>query len=340
MYSLIRVNGAASLAGNRFGDPVQRDVGVLLPPGYEGDGARRYPVVICLAGYASTGPILAEAHHALDRPLHAQLSDRMASGDMPTAIILFPDCATRYGGSQYIDSPNAGGYQSFLCDDLLSRIDGAYRTIADPRARIVVGRSSGGYGAIRALIDRPDAIGAAGALAPDCLFEHCYLPFFSAALDYWAAHGGYGRFARLAAPVASLDHRFMLAMSLIGMASVYSPLAQPGPDGAPFRLPYDPDTGVFDPLVWAEWKRHDLDTLLRAAPPARLQRCGPLSLRVGTMDEYNMQISARFLRKVLKDTPIRLDYGEFDGFHGGNSQVMADMIAGLLDRLDSAQAAA
>ena len=47
----IKIHGAA-LEGNLEGDAVDRDVIVFLPPGYQKDERRRYPVVYALHGYS------------------------------------------------------------------------------------------------------------------------------------------------------------------------------------------------------------------------------------------------------------------------------------------------
>ena len=47
----IKIHGTA-LEGNLEGDAVDRDVIVFLPPSYEKDKKRRYPVVYALHGYS------------------------------------------------------------------------------------------------------------------------------------------------------------------------------------------------------------------------------------------------------------------------------------------------
>src|SRR5690606_5900374 len=43
---------SAQIAGNLLGTPADRDVIVVLPPSYDRDAARRYPVVYALHGYS------------------------------------------------------------------------------------------------------------------------------------------------------------------------------------------------------------------------------------------------------------------------------------------------
>src|ERR1700677_280689 len=52
-YARIKVHGK-SLEGNLSGEPADRDVSVYLPPGYQTQGTRRYPVVYLLHGYTNS----------------------------------------------------------------------------------------------------------------------------------------------------------------------------------------------------------------------------------------------------------------------------------------------
>jgi hypothetical protein len=51
MVEHIKIHGTA-LEGNLEGDAVDRDVFVFLPPSYEKDKRRRYPVLYALHGYS------------------------------------------------------------------------------------------------------------------------------------------------------------------------------------------------------------------------------------------------------------------------------------------------
>ena len=43
------------LVGNPLGDPTTRRIPVYLPPGYDAEPDRRYPLVVALAGFTGTG---------------------------------------------------------------------------------------------------------------------------------------------------------------------------------------------------------------------------------------------------------------------------------------------
>src|SRR5437764_3848366 len=134
------------LKGNRCGDPHVRDVIVYLPPGYEASG-ERYPSVYCLTGFTGRGKGLLN-----DNAFTPNLAERMdrliAAGTVQPMVLLMPDCFTYYGGSQYINSTATGNYEDYLTDEIVPFVDENFRTVADRSARAVMGKSSGGYGAL------------------------------------------------------------------------------------------------------------------------------------------------------------------------------------------------
>src|SRR4249920_1533770 len=89
------------LAGNPLGDPVERDVHVYVPPGY--DENNRYPAVLAVVGFTGTGGALFNID-TLAEPLDARLDRLIGSGACPPIVIAAPDCFTRVGGNQYINS--------------------------------------------------------------------------------------------------------------------------------------------------------------------------------------------------------------------------------------------
>src|SRR5262249_40604185 len=141
------------LADNPLGDPSTREVGVYLPPSY--DGRKRFPLVIFLPGFTGTGLQLLN-RGAWQQPIDRRLEALFRDGRAREIILLLPDCFTRYGGSQYVDSPAIGRYASYLAEELLPWADARYRTIPQREARALIGKSSGGYGALQLGMRRSD----------------------------------------------------------------------------------------------------------------------------------------------------------------------------------------
>ncbi len=136
---------------------MKRTVGfnVYLPPQYEQEPARRFPVVYFLHG--STGTESSDA--GLARHVHAEI----LAGRIDPVIYVFPN-----GGAEsyYRDWPDSTvKAETLLVRELLPMIDRDYRTLDRPGARGICGFSMGGDGAIRLALKYPDLFGTAASLA-------------------------------------------------------------------------------------------------------------------------------------------------------------------------------
>ncbi|MBD0744113.1 alpha/beta hydrolase-fold protein [Streptomyces sp. CBMA152] len=298
---------SAALRDNPLGDPYERRIEVLLPPGY--DESKRYPVVHWLPGFGAnptlTGRALAFGEAPADRIHRA-----MARGEIPAALIAVPDATTAYGGSQYLDSPACGRYLTYL-GEVVAEVDRRFATLAEPRWRAVGGKSSGGYGAVVAAMET-ELFGAVLAHTPDAGFEHSYLPLLPGVLDTVEAAGG---MEQLLAKRESGPHDtpFMVAMSILAMGMCYADKPGTAPAEA---LPCDPRTGVFRPEVWERWLRHDP---VRMAPAHKdqLKALQLLYLDTGLRDDYHMHWGARALHAVWQEHGVAHEYQEHDGGHHG-----------------------
>jgi enterochelin esterase-like enzyme len=134
-----------ALRDNALGDPHNRPLPIYLPPGYE-DKEGQFPTAYLLAGFASTGFTFLN-QLPWEEDIRSRLDRLIQSGDCKPMIVVMPDCFTRYGGSQYLDSPATGLYQSYLLE-IVDYVDTHFHTFADRNYRAILGKSSGGYGAL------------------------------------------------------------------------------------------------------------------------------------------------------------------------------------------------
>ena len=158
----IKIHGTA-LEGNLEGDAVDRDVIVFLPPSYERDVKRRYPVVYALHGYSIGAD---QWSHEIHVPQTIEGAFAMGSHEM---IVVLPDSKTIYNGSMYSSSATTGDFEKFVYHDVVSYIDAHYRTIPNRTSRGLVGHSMGGYGASRIGMKHPDVFGALYIMSPCCM---------------------------------------------------------------------------------------------------------------------------------------------------------------------------
>src|SRR5262245_40381784 len=92
---------------------------------------------------------------------------------MPPVVVAFPDCFTRLGGNQYINSASTGAWEDFLLHEMLPGIEQRFGCGGAGR-RGVFGKSSGGYGAITHALRHSDIWAAAACHSGDMGFELCY----------------------------------------------------------------------------------------------------------------------------------------------------------------------
>src|SRR5579863_4970671 len=119
----IKVHGA-SLEGNLEGDDVDRDVIVFLPPSYDAEKNRRYPVLYALHGYSIGAEQWTKEIHV---PQTIEGGFAQGAQDM---IVVLPDSKTVHNGSMYSSSVTTGDFEKFIAHDVVAYIDAHYRTIA------------------------------------------------------------------------------------------------------------------------------------------------------------------------------------------------------------------
>ena len=158
----IKIHGAA-LEGNLEGDAVDRDAIVFLPPSYEKDKKRHYPVVYALHGYSIGAEQWTKEIHV------PQTIEGAFSQGAKEMIVVLPDSKTIYNGSMYSSSATTGDFENYVARDVVAYMDAHYRTIANRSSRGLVGHSMGGYGASRIGMKHPDVFGALYIMSPCCM---------------------------------------------------------------------------------------------------------------------------------------------------------------------------
>jgi hypothetical protein len=288
------------LRDNRLGDPSDRPLWIYLPPGYARDEGRRLPVIYLLQGMSGQLDMW-KARSGFRRTPMELFDELFSDPQTPPCLLVFVDCWTSLGGSQFLDSAGTGRYHSYLCQEVVPAVDGSFRTIADRDHRAVSGKSSGGYGALVSSILRPDLFGALASHAGDALFEYCYLPEFPEVVRQLRDHyqGSYANFWS--------DFRGRPALSRPGdmalintwcMAACYSASS----DGVP-ELPFDEATGVMRPDVWQRWLDWDPVRLIASHPEAARSLRGAY-LEGGRGDEYHLDVSAGVVAAALRQQGV------------------------------------
>jgi enterochelin esterase family protein len=311
------------LRGNALGDPHERELPVYVPPGAHGP----LPVVFLLAGFTSRGQSMLETHPWKEGV--ARTYDRaVARGAAPPALLVMPDCFTRYGGSQYVNSPAVGRYEDHVADELVPLVDARYDTLAGRRA--VCGKSSGGFGALHLAMRRPGLFPVVASIAGDCHFEFCFGADLLPATRGLLQHGGDPATFLAAFEVGhDLSGDGHAVLNTLAMSACFSP----NPD-APlgFDLPFDPRTGERDEKVWTRWKAFDPAHACARYAQA-LRGLELLHLEAGLRDEFHMQLGLRILVRRLRALDVPCEHVEFDGGHFGLDARYAELLPKLVRAL-------
>src|SRR5690242_18414968 len=142
---LIEQFESQQIAGNVWGDASRRDLVVYLPPSYERDTQRRYPVTYLLHGYGNRALFWTIPHlnFAVDRrPMGGVLDELFAGAGVPEMIVVMPDGWSKLGCSQWVDSTVNGNFEQYVAREIVAHIDQTYRTLASRDSRGVIGFSS------------------------------------------------------------------------------------------------------------------------------------------------------------------------------------------------------
>lgn len=131
---------------------MNREVGycIYLPPGYEKDKDRRYPVIYELHG--------AGGNETRSLYSGAVLHEGILAGKLPEIIMVFPN-----GGRSTMYQDSGDGRfmaETMMLKELIPHIDATYRTIADRKARCIEGFSMGGRGSTNLAMKHPGMFGS------------------------------------------------------------------------------------------------------------------------------------------------------------------------------------
>jgi S-formylglutathione hydrolase FrmB len=310
-----RVISSELLRGNPLGDPHERPVFVYLPPGYDDQPDRRYPSVYVIQGY--TGHVAMWRNRSPFKQTFLERADALfgdGTSTVPPVIVVYVDAWTAYGGSQFVDSPGTGRYHSYLCDEVVPWVDARYRTLDGAAHRAIMGKSSGGFGAMITPMLRPDLFGALATHAGDTLYEYSYASDFPHAVRHLRKYDGdiwrwWSDFTSREPFTAEED---MTLVGLLGVAACFSAHQ----DGT-VDLPFDPVTGVLRPAVWERWLDWDPVRMVPAHAEA-LRGLRGIWIDAGVRDEYFLDVGAQAFRSALSEAGVADDLVHFELFEAGH----------------------
>jgi enterochelin esterase-like enzyme len=138
---------------------------VYTPPGYEASPDRRYPVL-----YLQHGAGEDERGWTSQGRANFILDNLIARGQAESMIVVMesgyalPPAASLPFGPGFLQQVSQT-FSDLLIQDLIPRIDGTYRTLADRQQRAIAGLSMGGFQALQAGLTRLDTFAWIGAFS-------------------------------------------------------------------------------------------------------------------------------------------------------------------------------
>jgi hypothetical protein len=326
-----RVIESQALRDNPLGDPWQRPIEVYCPPGYD-DSSDRYPTIYVIQGY--TGLLSMWHNRTPWRLTFPEAVDEVFQrGGVPPAIVVFVDAWTAYGGSQFVDSPGTGRYHTYLCDEVVPWVDEHYRTLPEAAHRGIMGKSSGGFGAMITPMLRPDLFGGLATHAGDTLYEACYVKGFAdCARALRDQYGGsydafWSDFRRRPGMTKPSDGDLVMTW---GVAACFS-----ADEDGTVRLPFEVSTGRLIDDVWQRWLDWDP---VRMAPKYgdELRGLRAIWIDAGKRDDWYLDLGAEAFRAELEALGVTDVYFElFDATHMGIDYRYPLSLAYLAQRLSA-----
>jgi S-formylglutathione hydrolase len=308
----VTVHGRA-LEGNLMGESPDREVGVYLPPSYDKERARRYPVVILLHGYSLTNKYwvgtAGQGFGSIDTP--GAMDRDVASGKAREMILVMPDGNSKYQGSMYSSSATSGDWESFIAEDLVGYVDSHYRTLADRASRGLAGHSMGGYGTIRIGMKRPDVFSSLYILSACCLMNNP-AAFAQRAAQNRSAGAGASGDARNASGSNGNSGNAPRRGGFANVVNAEAAAWSPNPKNPPtyFDLPGAP--GVDDAMIALKWAANSPLVMIDQYIPS-LKRYSGIGMDVGLQD--GLAASNEQLAGVLEAYGIDHVFETYEGDH-------------------------
>jgi len=286
---------------------------VVLPEGFDSHPDAHFPV----------------AYNQGHFPTNFTLTDRFLedwkSGKLGRFIIVLMQHPTPFYDDSYaVNSANNGPYGDALTQELIPRVEKAFRAIAAPWARVVYGGSTGGWESLAWQVFYPDMFNGTWTFCPDPVDFR----YFQMVNIYNDKNAFYPNSPWKTEPVRpwerTPDDQVLMSEKdashleeVLGTKgrsgdqmdifnAVFGPV---GDDGYP-RLLYDKWTGEIDHTVAQYWKEHyDVRAVLERDWKTLAPKLdGKLHLYVGEMDSYYLEEAAFLLRDFLEKAEPRVSY--------------------------------
>jgi enterochelin esterase-like enzyme len=313
---------------SKAGFPARRTHTAFIPS--ECIAGQKAPILYLFAPWTSAGRTMFN-WEPFREDLASRLSRLISSKQIPPCIVVCPDLFVDFGGSQYINSSWIGNHADHIVNELIPFVENQFPVLKGVQHRAALGRSSGGFGALRFAMDYDESFAAIACHAGDMGFEWVYrrsLIDICTGLTKFQDPVIYMTELRKQKKLTGFDTHVLM---MLGMCAFYSP----NPDThAGFDLPISLRNGEIIEPIWAKWMSHDpLERIKSSIVQERLGKLKRLFIDCGNRDQYFLQYGARQLNAKLKTLGISHTYGEYDDNHSGTAYRFDESLPQLLSVL-------
>jgi enterochelin esterase-like enzyme len=241
-------------------------------------------VVFHLSGYFGNGSQSFNLK-TLESNFAEQVIHHTQQKKIPSALHVFVDAMTSWGGSQFLNSDLFGRHSDHLQNELVPLITDVF-AISKKMPWILMGSSSGGYGALHHLSLEKSRFELAIAISPDSDFATSLLPDFYKTAPYLQEYDSVSTIKKaLQSKDLQKKKNFFAIMNALAMTGCYSQLKG-------------------TKLLFLEKRSRHLQKKT-------------IYLDVGIYDDFCLYFGARKIRSILRRKKVKNIYQEFPGNHFG-----------------------
>jgi len=320
-----------------WGQPIYLGATVLLPEGYDAHPGAHYPVVYQQGHFNlqppfgfSTAPAPEAPTAGEGRIAGTELYKRWTSAGFPRMVaVTFQHPTVFFDDSYAVNSANNGPYGDALMTELIPYLEGHFRIIRQPYARVLTGGSTGGWESLALQVLHPDFFGGTWTFYPDPVdfSRYQFVDIYNDNNAFLAP--GYDApvperpMSRTAEGQVDVTMRQMSQLEEVlgshgrsgqqfeAWEAVYGPVGQ---DGYPKPL-WDKETGRIDPSVAVYMRDHGYDLryyMEKNWPTIGPQLVGKLHLYCGDMDNFYLNLAVYKLEDFLRRTTSPAYGGSFE----------------------------
>lgn len=312
-----------------YGRPIKHRAAVILPADAPD---HKLPTVYIITGFGGD-------HHSAERMLG---HPGFKFAENMIRVVLDADCGN--GHSVFADSANNGPRGRALVEEFIPYLEENFPMIADPRARLLNGHSSGGWSSLWLQVTYPETFGGTWSTSPDPVDFRDFqrINIYRDGENFYRDPQGERRpLARMGTKPILFHDTFAKMETVMGYGgqlesfeAVFSPR---GEDGEPRKL-WDRDTGAIDPATAKAWEAYDIRLVLeRGWPTLGPKLAGKIHVVTGSLDTFYLEGAVELLKESL---------AKLDGGAEVDIEIIADkdhsniLDAALAERIDGQMRAA